>query len=302
MKKWISIFAAVLSLSLASGCAGSSGGKAGDDKISVVASFYPMYDFASKIGGDKVSVKNLTPAGVEPHDWEPSSTDMITLEKADIFIYNGLGMETWADSVLGSLSNKKLVAVEASKNVPLLEGSENEGGGYDPHVWLNPQNAKIEMQNILTALISADPDSEAYYRDNFEKYAAEIDRLDGEFKTAISALPQKNIVVAHDAFGYLCDAYGLTQVPIEGLSADSEPDAARMSEIVDFVRANGVRVIFFEELVSPKVAEAIASETGSSTAVLNPLEGLSDEDLAKGADYFSVMRANLAVLTKSLSA
>lgn len=302
MKKWISIFAAVLSLSLASGCAGSSGGQAGDDKISVVASFYPMYDFASKIGGDKVSVKNLTPAGVEPHDWEPSSTDMITMEKADIFIYNGLGMETWADSVLGSLSNKKLVAVEASKNVPLLEGSENDGGGYDPHVWLNPQNAKIEMQNILTALISADPDSEAYYRENFEKYAAEIDALDSEFKTALSALPQKNIVVAHDAFGYLCDAYGLTQVPIEGLAADSEPDAARMSEIVDFVRVNGVRVIFFEELVSPKVAEAIASETGSSTAVLNPLEGLSDEDLAKGADYFSVMRANLAVLTKSLAA
>lgn len=304
MRKFAVFFTLLLSFSLFAGCAGNPGGQASTSKLSVVTSFYPMYDFACKVGGDRVSVTNLTPAGVEPHDWEPSASDMIKLEKADVFIYNGAGMEHWVDSVLSSLENKKLTVVEASVSAPFLSadaGTNTASSSVDPHVWLDPEIAKIEMNTILDAFKTADAENADYFQANFDRYAAEFDKLDKEFSSSLAGLPQKNIVVAHNAFGYLCSAYGLVQVPIEGLSADSEPDAARMSTIIDFVKKNNVKVIFFEELVSPKVAETIAKETGSSTAVLNPLEGISAKDQAAGEDYFSVMRANLQALIGALS-
>lgn len=304
MKKFVPVLAVLFSFSLLAGCTGTTGGAASSDKLSVITSFYPMYDFASKVGGDKVSVTNLTPAGVEPHDWEPSSSDMIALEKADVFIYNGAGMEHWVDSVLASLENKDLIVVEASAAAPFLDVSGNQdaaAASVDPHVWLDPEIAKIEMKAMLDAFVSGSPENADYFQANYDKYSIEFDTLDEEFTAALAQIPQKNIVVAHNAFGYLCNAYGLTQMPIEGLSADSEPDAARMSEIIDFVSQNNVKVIFFEELVSPKVAETIARETGSSTAVLNPLEGISTEAQAAGEDYFSVMRTNLNTLVAALS-
>ena len=273
--------------------------------LKVMASFYPMYDFAAKIGGDKAEVITLVPSGTEPHDWEPAAADIRNLEEADLFIYSGAGMEHWVDDVLASLDNKNLISVEASKGVALRDGhshshEEEEGAGepeeegqYDPHVWLSPLNAEKEMENIKNAYIKADPDNRDYYEANYELYASRFADLNQKFKDTLSSLPNKDIVVSHEAFGYLCDAYGLNQVGIEGLSPDSEPSPARMAEIIDFVRANHVRVIFFEELVSPKVAETIAKETGSSVQVLNPLEGLSDEELESGADYFSVMEENL---------
>ena len=280
--------------------------------LKVMASFYPMYDFAAKIGGDKAEVITLVPSGTEPHDWEPAAADIRNLEEADLFIYSGAGMEHWVDDVLASLDNKDLISVEASKGVALRDGhshshEEEEGAGepeeegqYDPHVWLSPLNAEKEMENIKNAYIKADPHNRDYYEANYELYASRFAYLNQKFKDTLSSLPNKDIVVSHEAFGYLCDAYGLNQVGIEGLSPDSEPSPARMAEIIDFVRANHVRVIFFEELVSPKVAETIAKETGSSVQVLNPLEGLSDEELESGADYFSVMEENLKQLEAAL--
>lgn len=303
MRKFTILLSLLFSFSLLAGCTGVSGVQTTPGQLSVVTSFYPMYDFACKVAGDKAAVTNLTPSGIEPHDWEPSSSDIITLEKADVFIYNGAGMEHWVDSVLASLENTNLIVVEASIDAPFLAADEKENiaASFDPHVWLDPQIAKIEMLTILNSLKKAAPENADYFQTNYDKYAAEFDKLDGEFTSALASVPQKNIVVAHNAFGYLCNAYGLTQVPIEGLSADSEPDAARMSEIIDFVSKNNVKVIFFEELVSPKVSEAIAKETGSSTAVLNPLEGISEEDQAAGEDYFTVMRTNLKTLVAALS-
>ncbi len=303
MKKSILLLSAVLSISLLAGCSGTGSVKKDSGKLSVTASFYPLFDFAVKIGGDKADVTNLTPSGVEPHDWEPSSNDMITLENADILVYNGSGMESWTDSALSALSNKDLIVVEASRGLADLTAASEDGSGTaaDPHVWLDPECAKAEMKAILDAYIKADPENESYYQANYDKYAAEFDQLDKEFSDALSGLTQKNIVVAHEAFGYLCRAYGLTQMPIEGLAADSEPSSSRMSEIIDFVRENNVKVIFFEELVSPKVAEAIAKETGAGTAVLNPLEGITADQQKTGEDYFSIMRENLATLTASLA-
>lgn len=307
------VCACTLSLSLLTGCGTQPADTAaGDGRLRVLTSFYPMYDFACKIGGDCIDVTNMVPSGTEPHDWEPSTNDLKNLEKADIFIYNGADMEPWADDLLVSRSDT-LRVVEASENVELRttdgehehahehEDADHHHGDFDPHVWLNPENAKIEMEAIRDALCAADPENSTIFQSNYEKYAAELDALDAEFREKLAPLPNRTIVVAHEAFGYLCDAYGLTQVGIEGLSPDSEPDPGRMAEVIDFVREHSISTIFFEELVSPKVAEAIASETGAQAKMLSPLEGLSDEQAAAGADYFSVMHDNLAALMEALN-
>nr|WP_319487316.1 metal ABC transporter substrate-binding protein [uncultured Caproiciproducens sp.] len=275
----------------------------GGKKLKVYTSFYAMYDFTKKVGGDKIDVTNLVPAGTEPHDWEPATTDVVNLEKADILVYNGASMESWVEKVLGSLQNKNLTAVEASKGLDLMAGHAEEGEEttkYDPHVWLSPENAKKEMENIKNALVQADAANKNTYESNYEKYAAQFDELDQEYKTAATSFTSKDIIVAHQAFGYLCKAYGLNQIAIEGLTADSEPDPARMSEIIKFAKEHKVKTIFFEDLVSPKVAETIAKAVGAKTATFNPLEGLTDEEQSKGLEYVSVMKQNLQTLKDAL--
>ena len=257
----------------------------------------------------------MVPSGTEPHDWEPSTADMKTIASAQVLVYSGAGMEHWVNDVTSAVGNKDLVSVEASQGVDLLpaagdeheaehEGSreaDHDHGQYDPHVWLSPANAKVEMANIRDALIEADPDGKDAYEKNYEKYAGMLDELDQKYASELAGTASKNIVVSHQAFGYLCDRYGLTQVPIEGIEADSEPDAKTMAKIVDFVKENGTKTIFSEELVSPKAAQAISDETGASLEVLNPLEGLTDEQISAGEDYFSVMESNLDKLVKALS-
>ena len=307
MRFLAAVLVALMALGALNGCAEQKGG------LSVVASFYPMADFAKKIGGDRVEVFTMVPTGAEPHDWEPSPADIVRLEKAQVFVYSGAGMEHWAEDVVSSLGNKSLVVAEASKGIALPEGDpghedeethEADGHGHgdgDPHVWLDPRNAKAQMASIREALTQADPDGKAVYDTNYEKYALALDELDAEFREGLKDLARRDIVVAHAAYGYLCDAYGLHQVAIEGLSPDSEPDPARVAEIIDFAKANDVRVIFFESLVSPKVAQSIAAQVGARTDVLSPIEGLTNEEAAAGEDYFSVMRRNLAALSAALS-
>ncbi len=303
------------------GCRRKGFGKDAEGKIKIVTSIYPMYDFAKRIGGDLVAVKMLVPAGTEPHAWEPSTRDMQMLEEADLFVYNGAGMEAWADSLHDTVQNKNLIYVEASANVDLLRTEEvhhganeeehdheeheeeHEGhhhhGEYDPHVWLSPKNAEVEMTAIAEALISKDPEHADTYRKNLEEAKKECASLDSAFAEALKDYQGGYIVVAHEAYGYLCRDYGLKQIGIEGVSADQEPDAARMREIIDLVNEHGIKCIFFEELVDPKVAKSIADETGCTTMALSPLDGLSQKDIDSGRDYFSVMRDNLAALVSS---
>ena len=326
----ITAFAATAALGLGSfnlAYAAGTEDTSSEKKLNVMASFYPMYDFATKVGGDKVEVTNMVPAGTEPHDWEPAATDVKNLEEADVFIYNGAGMEHWTEDVLDALDNKDLKVVEASKGLTLLEGKEEDEEEtedsssdsdasdestsdedssdseitYDPHVWLNPLNAKAEMENIKNAFVEADPDNKDYYEQNYETYAEKFDQLDKEYKDGLSDTKSKDLITSHEAFGYLCQAYGLNQVGIEGLSPDSEPDASRMNEIIKFAKENNVKTIFFEELVSPKVSKTIADEIGAKTAVLNPLEGLTDDEISAGEDYFSVMESNLKTIEDALN-
>jgi zinc transport system substrate-binding protein len=301
----ISAGTALVGCSNAGKGASAQEGDKGTDALSICASFYPMYDFAGKLAGDRATVTCLVPAGTEPHDWEPSTTDVRTISTCDMLVYNGAGMEHWIGDVSNGISGEKPVLVCASDGLELRELPEGEGDedetGTDPHVWLSPVNAKHQLGVICDAIVSLDPAGREEYDANYERWAAEFEKLDSEFSDDFSNLSNRTLVVSHEAFGYLCDAYGLTQVAIAGIDAEGEPNAQQMAEIAQFVRENNVKTIFTEELVSPKVAEAIASETGATVEELNPLEGLSDEELANGEDYFSVMRKNLAALREALA-
>ena len=281
------------------GCTGdNSTGRAfqDKDKIAVVTTIYPIYDFAANIGGDKAEIINLVPAGIEPHDFELSTGDMQLLEEADLFIYNGAGMEHFVDKTLKAVSNKDLVVVEAAKETETLE-SDNK---TDPHTWLSIPNAIVEAEAIKNALVKIDAENADYYEENFKNYKAELETLNQTYKEELAELSGDTIVVAHEAFGYLCAEYGLKQEAVEGLTADSEPDSARMKEIIDFCKANQIEVIFFEELVSPKVAKTIANEIGAETMVLNPVEGLTSEQEKEDLNYVGLMKENLEALKKAL--
>ncbi len=289
---------AIIGVMILAGCS-SNKATTEDGKLKIYTSFYTMYDFTGKIAGDKAEVINLVSDGTEPHEWEPSTADMTNLESADILVYNGAGMEHWVDKISKSLENDILL-VEASENVTLIEDEVSEGNS-DPHVWLDAKNAKIEMETIKNALVSADAANAEYYEANYEKYAKMFDELETELASRIGALDNKNIIVSHEAFSYFCKAYGLTQTSIGDLEADVEPDAKRLAEIVEFAKANQVTTIFFEELVSPKMAEVIADEVGADTAILNPVEGLTEEQVKAGEDYFSLMRTNLDTLEQTMN-
>lgn len=277
-------------------------------KITVMTSFYPMYDFALNIGRDKVKVVNMVPSGIEPHDWEPAASDIVGLEEANVFIHNGVGMEHWVETVLETLGNKNLIVVEAAEGVSLIEGHdhededdhEDEEENLDPHVWLSPLNVKVQVKNIRDAFVVADPENADYYNENYEVYIGKLDALDQKFKDSLSNVANKDIIVAHEAYGYLCEAYGLNQIGIEGLSPTSDPNPARMEEIIELAKEKQIKIIFFEELVSPKVAQTIADEIGVVTEVLNPIEGLTEEQLEAGEDYISIMEDNLSNLLKAL--
>ncbi|MDQ0493474.1 metal ABC transporter substrate-binding protein [Paenibacillus brasilensis] len=282
-------------------------------KLNVVTTFYPMYEFTRQVAGDHANVTALIPAGAEPHDWEPSAKDMAQVKDADVFVYNGI-VEGWAEQALSSASNDKRVVVEASKGLNLMEGTaeEEEGEAHaeeghshdhvlDPHVWLDPVLAQKEVESIEAGLAQADPANKADYEKNADAYIAKLKDLDTAFKTGLKDVKRKDFITQHAAFSYLAKQYGLTQVPIAGLSPEQEPTPDKLADIIKFSKANNVKTIFFETLVDPKVAQTVATEIGAKTDVLNPLEGLTDEDKQNNLDYLGVMKNNLEALKKALN-
>lgn len=295
----------LLFLLLFAGCGGED--RIGNKGKPVIAtSFYPMYDFAKKIGGEEVEIFCMIPAGMEVHDWEPTPRDMARLQKADALIYNGAGMEHWIPAILETLRGKDIQILETSRGIPLCEGGCCEGhhdhshhdhaGNLDPHVWLAPQNARQQMTRICELLVTLDPENRAVYEGRLEKYSQECEALDEEFRQMAEKMPNRNILVTHAAFAYLCKAYGFHQVALEGTVASSDPEPARMAEIIRFAREHQISVIYRESTSASKVAEALAKEIDGRVAVLDPLEKLSQERQAAGEDYFSVMRQNLRAL------
>lgn len=270
-------------------------------KLQISTSFYPLYFFASEIGGEKADVTNITPSGSEPHDYEPTTQDIAKIEKSDVLILNGVGLEPWGDKVRNNLQNKKIVIVTPSEDLDtVMEAVENGKHMRDPHKWLSPKSAVKMLEPITDAFIFVDPQNKSYYQMNRNRLEKQFNELDELYTKGLADCRQKDIITSHAAFGYLAAAYSLNQISIAGLSPDEEPSAKQLVEMSKFAKEHNVKYIFFESLVSPKLSDTIASEIGAKTLALDPLEGLTEEEMKQGKNYFSVMEDNLKNLQTAL--
>lgn len=293
----------------AAGC-GGSGGEPGADR-SVVAAFYPLAFAAQQVASD-AEVTNLTPAGAEPHDLELSARDVERVREADLVLYLAGFMPALDDAI-----TRRARALDLLDGLELLEGADDEHGhgdegddehgedehgeenetdhgsdeAVDPHVWLDPMRFAAIAERIAGEL--GDPEAAA-------TFVSALEELDDEFREGLAGCQRRTIVTSHAAFGYLADAYGLEQIALTGVSPEGEPSARAIEELVAEVKEEGATTVFFETLVSPALAETVAREAGVTTAVLNPLEGLTQDEIDAGADYFGVMRDNLETLRTAL--
>ena len=282
--------------------------KTADESLKIMTSFYPLYDFTTKIAGDRANVINLVQPGIEPHDYEPSPKDLANLNEVDLFIYNGAGYESWVTDTIKSIDTKDKKIINSSEYVDLLtlretgestEPNDKEGQEdktYDPHFWLDPIRAKQIAEVIKEELIKLDPDGKVVYEENFNKLAVNFDELNSEYTEVLSNPSRKEVIVSHNAFGYLTNRYGLEQIAITGISPSDEPSPKKLKELISFANERQINYILFETLVSPKVAETVKDTIGAKSLTLNPIEGLTNKEIKTGDDYFSVMRENLATL------
>ena len=274
--------------------------KTARDGIRVVASFYPLYFFATQIGGADTEIVNITPAGAEPHDYEPTAKEIARIKQSDLLILNGGNLEPWGERMKKDLANGRTTVVAAGDGLINRNIEEDGQRIRDPHIWLSPPLAKQVSRRILQGFIGADPARTALYQANTASLVQRLDALDAEYERALASCAARDIITSHAAFGYLAYRYHLREVTITGVSPDAEPSIQKLAQITEFVKQKSVTHIFFESLVSPKLSETIARETGALTLVFDPLEGLSAADAAAGENYFSKMRANLYNLTIAL--
>jgi len=254
--------------------------------VKVVAAFYPLQYAAQQVGGSEVSVTNLTSPGVEPHDLELSAAQVAEISKADLVLYVK-GFQPAVDEAIAQQAADR--AIDVTANLTLLTGDE----GADPHVWLDPSNMSSIGKTIANRLSSIDPAAKSTFTSGSHALTSAMTALSADYKQALDNCASDKLMVSHDAFGYLAKAFGFTQIGISGLNPEAEPSPARMREIADFVRANNVSTIYYETLIDPKVAQTLATETGVTAAMLDPLEGLKANSTG---DYLSVMKENLATL------
>ncbi len=282
------IMAGAVTLGLVTAACGGSGAAA--DRTAVVAAFYPLAFAAEQVGGESVSVRNLTPAGSEPHDLELTARDVEAVQKADLVLYLGGGFMPGLEQAVADRDGPSLDLLDGLDLTPAAD-EDGEGPARDAHVWLDPVRYAAIVRAVgaqLTTVAGADD------------LADRLDALDTEYRQGLASCRHRQIVTSHAAFGYLAQRYRLEQVPLEGLAPEAEPSAQGIEELVRLVEDAGVTTVFFETLVSPKLARTVAREAGAQTAVLNPLEGLTEDEIGRGADYFTVMRDNLAALRTAL--
>ncbi len=304
-KESLLIILAVVLILAVSACSGGinkavNEGKAEGDRLKIYATFYPMYYIADEIAKDKGEVIQMIPPGVEPHDWEPTLKTMAELKDSDLFIYNGAGMERWAEKIIKNLEEDKVKVVEASKGIELSKGEGGHDEDYDPHVWVSPVNLIAEAKNVLDALIEIDDANKEYYDANYKELVGKLNKLHKDILESSEDFKIKTIVTSHEAFGYFAKEYGITQIPIRGISPEQEPSPAKLVEIVKLCKENNIKYVFVEKFVNPKFSKVIAGEIDGDVLTLNAAHGLSEEEMAEGQDYITLMYDNLNNLEKAL--
>ena len=298
MKKYILILIVGLTLVL-NGCTPT---QTDNNKITVITSLFPQYDFVRQIAQDKVNVSLLLPAGVEPHSFEPTPQTIVTIGDADIFIYTNAMMEPWIEKVIDNVKQDNLLIVESSLGIEYIEHLEEEDheeeeedhDELDPHVWLDPLNAKVMAQNILAALIAVDPANADFYQNNADALFLQLDDLKAEYDEVFLDPTHKTIIYGgHFAFGYLANRYGLEILsPYTGFSPNAEPTPQAIIELIDRMNELNIKTIYYQELIDPKTARVIAEQTGAKMVLLHGAHNVTTEELQSGATYVSIMRDN----------
>lgn len=302
IKRVIAMVVLILGIAVGVGLLASRNKNEGSSKkLQVVGSYYPLYDFAKQVGGDFIRATNVTPAGAEPHDYEPSAKQLAEAQQAQVFIYNGGHMEPW---VVNFLHDYHHVAVKSSRGIGLIEVADEESSSeqvQDPHFWLDPILAQQIVKNIRDGLSQADPAHKADYSKNASTYIAQLKQLDQDFRDGLTQCQTQTIITSHQAFSYVDKRYNLDVRAISGISPEEEPNPAKLADLSKLVADKGIKYVFFESLVSPRLADTIANGTGAQTLVFDPIEGLSDADQKQGKNYISVQHENIKNLRTALA-
>ncbi|TWT12515.1 metal ABC transporter solute-binding protein, Zn/Mn family [Planomicrobium sp. CPCC 101079] len=322
MKKLIPLFILVLIL----GACGQSGDSQTDieetGKIDVYTTVYPLTYFTERIGGERVNVQSIYPAGANEHTFEPTQKDMIALAEADLMFYVGLGLEGFIDNAKKTLKNENVKFIAASDAITdeELESGEvheehadehseeheadaHEGhthGDTDPHVWISPVLSQKLAASIKNALTEADPEGTEMYDANYAKLIDELEELDQSFTDLSKRVTNKTFFVSHSAFGYIAEPYGFEQIPVAGLNSQDEPSQKELTEIVDLAKEKNIDYIIFEQNVSSKLTEVIRNEVGAEALQMHNLGVLTQENIDNKETYFTLMEKNLQVLETAL--
>ena len=298
------------------------------ESLDVVTTFYPMYNFTENIVGTNGNVTALLGAGQDTHSYEPTPKDMAAIAEADVFVYSSEYMETWVPSVLETLSDSDVTVINASEGIPFYEDDDadhdhdhdheedhahdhddeeehHEGDGHnhavDPHVWLDPVYAKQMVETISATIQSVDSENKMAYQENTAAYVEQLEALDAEFQAAFQAADNRVFVVQHAAFGYLARRYDLTEVSISALTSNQEVSPAKLAEIGNFIKENGVEVIYYQDSGNNDLATTLAKETDTELGVLSAVEGITKSDQEAGIDYLTIMHNNLEALKQTIN-
>jgi zinc transport system substrate-binding protein len=271
--------------------------------LKVLATFYPLYDFAQNVGGNKTDVSILVPETVDVHDFEPTPSSVAEVAGADVLIYNGAGLEPWISQIVSASENTKLIQVDTSHGIQLLQVSpefQRNNQTFDPHIWLDPVLAKQQVNNILQGLIRADSADSQYFTQNAEAYKVKLDTLNSEAVNATTNVATRYFVTFHEAFAYFAKRYDLTQIPIAG-PFQEEPTPSDIQNVIDATRQYHLLYVGYESLENPAISQSISRDTNATLILMNPIEGLTAQQKAAGKDYISLMQEDIANIGLALS-
>lgn len=310
MKRLTVLACLLVYMMIASGCSRQHSSPSSAAKPVVVTTLFPVYDFTRSIVGNRMEVQLLLPPGSEPHHYEPRPEDLIRIERAALFVSTNSAMEPWVGRMLAGMEHKRAQSLEAAAKVRLREITHHEDhddghrkGSHrqDPHVWLDFTNAQLMVDEIAQGVTAVDPANGAYYRSNAATLKAQLATLDQRFKDGLAACRSRVLLHGgHYAFGYLAQRYGLTYRAALGVTGDAEPSPRQMLALVRQIRENGVKAVYSEELVSPRLAQALAAETNARVLRLHGGHNLAKDELARGTTFVNLMEQNLQSLRQGL--
>jgi len=274
-------------------------------KIKIIATLFPQYDFARQIAGDKADVKLLLPPGVESHSFDPKPADMLEIYNADLFIYTGANMESWAETIIKGAKNDNLAVLDCSKNIELIQDDDDDEHehGADPHIWLNPMFAQRMVVDITLALCSIDPDNADFYTQNGNDYNKLLQKLNDDTFEIINSAKRKVIVFGgRFSYIYFLTHYNLDYVTAyDSCSSQAEPSVSKVAEVIDFIKQNNIPCIYHEELSDPKVAKSIAKETNTECLLFSTAHNVTKSEFDSGVTFLDIMYMNLENLKKGLN-